>query len=426
VAEYDPFHLGHLYHIGKSRELARTEAIIALISANFTQRGEPALADKFARARMALSCGVNLVLELPCVFSCRNAGIFADAAIDTLAGTGAVGCVSFGTEAPGEKKTLFESAADILNAETPAFKDFLKKFLGMGYSFVQSRSMALEELLPGSLEILKNPNNNLALAYIKRIREKKYPMETLFVRRTGAGYHDKVALGEIASASAIRGMISSPETETAFRFMPETCAGIIADEIKNGHAALNRDRLWRAVKQVLLRASRAELSDIAEMREGLENRMAACAYAADSYDSFVDMCTSRRYPRGRIQRYCAHILLNLRRAQSEKFQRNGPAYIRVLGTDETGRELLRTMRGSATLPVLSKAGGRMNEYAREVMRFEKAASEIWETLTESPRKNAESGAFPVNTQGYDAQDIAPSLKTRFPAGRQPFSRETLT
>ena len=221
-------------------------------------------------------------------------------------------------------------------------------------------------------------------------------METLLVRRTGAGFHDKSARGEIAGASAIRGMISSPETGAAFRFMPETCAGIIAGEIKNGHAALDRDRLWRAVKQVLLRASPGELSDIAEMREGLENRMASRAYIADSYDSFVDMCTSRRYPRGRIQRYCAHMLLNLRRAQSEKFQKNGPAYIRVLGTDETGRKILRMMRDSSALPVLSKAGGRMTAYAWEVMRFEKAASEIWETLTESPRKNAESGAFPIN------------------------------
>ncbi|MDR1137527.1 MAG: nucleotidyltransferase family protein [Synergistaceae bacterium] len=396
VAEYNPFHLGHRYHIGKSREYARADAIIALISSNFTQRGEPALLDKLARARMALLCGANLALELPCVFSCRNAGIFADAAVDTLAQTGIVDCISFGIETPDEKKTLFEPMAAVLNDEPPAFKDSLKKFLSTGYSFVQSRSMALEELIPGALEILKCPNSNLGLAYIKRILEKKYPMETLSVQRIGAGFHSKTAgCGEIASASAIRGMISSGETETALRFMPESCARIVWNEIKKGHAALNRDRLWRAVKQVLIRASAEELSGVAEMREGLENRMKACAYLADSLDSFVDMCTSRRYPRGRIQRYCVHTLLNLRSEQSEKFQKNGPAYIRVLGADETGKELLRMMRGSATLPVLSKAGGRMSAYAWEIMRFEKAASEMWETLTESPRKNAESGMFPI-------------------------------
>ncbi|MDR1508015.1 MAG: nucleotidyltransferase family protein [Synergistaceae bacterium] len=396
VAEYNPFHLGHRYHISKSLEYSRTEAIIALISSNFTQRGEPAMTDKFARARMAMSCGVNLALELPCAFSCRNAGIFADAAIDTLAATGIIDCVSFGAEAPREKKSLFEKAAAVLNGEPPRFRDSLKKFLGMGYSFVRSRSMALDESVPGALELLKSPNNNLGLAYIKRIMEKNYPMETLLVQRAGAGFHDRAASGgDIAGASAIREMISSSETETARRFMPKTCSDIIEGEIKNGRAAIDRDRLWRAIKQALLRAAPEELSDIAEMREGLENRMAACAYAADSYDSFVGMCTSRRYPRGRIQRYCAHLLLNLRRAQSEKFQKNGPAYIRVLGADETGRKLLRMMRGSAVLPVLSKAGGRMSAYAWEIMRFEKAAAEIWETLTESPRKNAESGAFPI-------------------------------
>jgi predicted nucleotidyltransferase len=398
VAEYNPLHLGHSYHVRKSREQTRAAAIIALISANFTQRGEPALLDKFARTRMALSCGVNLVLELPCVFSCRNAGIFADAAVDILAGTGVIGNVAFGAETPDGVKTLIEPLSAIVCDEPAHFKESLKKFLGMGYSFVQSRSMALDELIPGAAAFLKGPNNSLGLAYVKRIREKRYHVEVSPVRRLGAGFHDRTAPGAgFASAASIRDMILSSGMETAGRFMPRSCAAIMRDEIKNGHAVLGRDRLWRAVKQLLIRSSREGLSEIAEMREGFENRMASRAYAADSYDSFIDMCTSRRYTRGRIQRYCMHLLLNLGREQSEKFQKNGPAYIRVLGADEKGRALLRDMRTSSALPVLSKSGGHMSEYAWEIMRFEKASTEIWETLTESPRKNAESGAFPIMT-----------------------------
>ncbi|MDR3076026.1 MAG: nucleotidyltransferase family protein [Synergistaceae bacterium] len=407
TAEYNPLHSGHKYHIRKTREIAQAEAIITLISSNFTQRGEPSMVDKHARARMAVSCGADLALELPCAFSCRNAGIFADAAIDIFGATGAVGVISFGTESGDEKKILFERCADILNGEPAEFKSALKKFLGIGHSFVQSRSMALDELAPGALELLSTPNNNLAMAYIKRIREKKHPMETLHIRRIGAGFHERdTSESDVASASAIRGLIASGGARAANAFLPSPCEEILRGEIEAGHAVIGREKLWRAVRQMALRASPEELADIAEMREGLENRMRRAAYEAASMDEFVDICTSRRYPTGRIQRYCAHLLLNLRQEQSKKFQENGPAYIRVLAANETGREILRAMRKTATLPVLSKPGGKMSRYAWEIMSFERAASEIWETLTESPRQNAESRIF---------QTLSPR---DFPSGRQ--------
>ncbi|MDR1965373.1 MAG: nucleotidyltransferase family protein, partial [Synergistaceae bacterium] len=189
IAEYNPLHKGHQYHIRKSLEFGRADAIIALISSNFTQRGEPSVADKRARAEMALACGADLVLELPCAFSCRNAGIFADAAVDTLAATGVADAISFGAESP-EKLALLERMADALNDEGRDFRRLLKRFLDMGCSFVQSRSMALDERIPGSGELLRHPNNSLALAYIKRIREKGYPIETIAVERIGARFHD--------------------------------------------------------------------------------------------------------------------------------------------------------------------------------------------------------------------------------------------
>jgi predicted nucleotidyltransferase len=399
TAEYNPLHNGHQYHIRKSRECGKVDAIVSLISANFTQRGEPAMLDKMARARMALSCGVDLVLELPCAFSSRNAGIFANAAIDIFAATGVVGCVSFGTEADDEKKSGFENLADILNDEPAEFKEAVKKHLASGYSFVQARSMALDEIARGALELIRTPNNNLALAYIKRIREKKYPIGTLHIKRTGAGYHETVARdGEIASATAARELAARGGAEAARTMMPEASAEILLEETRRGHSVLNRERFWRAVKQAIVRSSPDELADIADMREGFENRLRTAAYEADSFEEFTEICASKRYPRGRIQRYCAHLLLNLRRMPGRIFQENGPAYIRVLGANESGREILRLMRDAATLPVLSKLGGRMSRYAHEIMRFERVSTEIWETLTDSPRRNAESRVPSLN--GY--------------------------
>ena len=396
TAEYNPLHGGHQYHIRKTRQCARADAIIALISSNFTQRGEPSIIDKRARAGMAVACGADLVLELSCVFSCRNAGIFANAAVDILAATGLVDIVSFGTEADDEKIKIFEEAARVLNDEPDEFREALKKFLDEGHSFVQSRSMALDALIPGALTLLSTPNNNLALAYIKRIREKNYEIETLHIHRTGAGFHDREAEpGEHASAASVRAAIEQGGAPAARGLVPEACAEILSSEILGGHAVIGRDRLWRAIKQAALRSSRDDMADIAEMREGLENRMRRAVYEASSLDDFVGLCTSRRYPAGRIQRYCVHLLLNLRQERSGIFQERGPAYIRVLAANDAGRDVLKLMRKTASLPLLSKPGGKMARYASEIMRFERAATEIWETLTDCPRHNAESLTYAV-------------------------------
>jgi predicted nucleotidyltransferase len=345
---------------------------------------------------MALSSGADLVLELPAAYSSCNAGVFADAAIDILASTGAVDCVSFGTESGPDKKNLFDAIAGLLNEEPDDFKESLKKFLASGYSFVRSRSMAIEEQIDGASELLKHPNNNLALSYIKRIRLKGYPLDTLAIERRGDAFHEtETRGGEFASATAIREMAARNEFSEAMPFMPDECAEILAASIKEGHAVIGRDRLWRAVKQAILRMSPEELSLVAEMREGLENRMRNRVYDADSYDSFVDMCTSRRYPRGRIQRYCAHLLLGLRHEQSRRYQKCGPQYIRVLGANDIGRKILIRMRHTATLPVISRSGGRISEAAWEIMRFERSSTEIWETLTDSPRGSSEARVVPI-------------------------------
>ncbi len=398
MAEYNPFHKGHLYHIRKTRNCAQIDAIIVVISSNFVQRGLPALVDKGARARMALAGGADLVLELPVVFSAHNGGLFANAAVDILAATGVVKKLSFGMEAPDRDMSAM---ADVLNEEPGDFKDALKKFLAEGYSFVQARSMALDVFVPGALEFLKRPNNNLALAYVGRIREKKYSIEPAPIERIGAGYHDRgIADGEIASATAIRDLFTSGDAERkklALSLMPEDTAVLLQEADRNGRVACDEDRLWRALKLMLLRTPPEELARVAEMREGLENRMRRLAYEAASFGEFVDACTSRRYPRGRIQRHCMHLLIGLTHEMSRRFQENGPAYIRVLGANETGRALLAVMRETATLPVISKASvpQDLGGYARSMMQLEHRATEIWETLTENPRTKAEARYVPA-------------------------------
>jgi predicted nucleotidyltransferase len=405
IAEYNPLHRGHAYHIRKSRCRDEFSPVVSVISSNFVQRGEPALADKSARAEMALLSGVDLVLELPVVFSSHSAGVFANAAVDILAATGQVSRMAFGMETPD--LDAVRALADVLNDEPPPFKASLKKFLREGYSFVESRSMALDEVFPGALSLLRSPNNNLALAYVKRLREKNYNIEPFAVERIGSGFHDEEIkgvnetkgadkIGLAASAAAIRALMRGKDAESAYSFMPPECARILREAWRGGRLAVDRDRLWRALRQALLRAGREGLRSVPEMGEGLENRMIELAWRSESFDSFVNSCVTRRYPKGRIQRYCMHLLINLRHEESRRFQRTGPAYIRALGANGTGRKLLSMMRDTASLPVVSKASAlKSASGAFEMMACERRSTELWEMLTERPAIRSEIRRVPL-------------------------------
>lgn len=410
IAEYNPLHRGHVYHIRKSRERGEFSAVISVISSNFVQRGLPAFADKSTRAAMALACGVDLALELPVVFSSHNAGVFANAAVDILASTGVVSRVSFGMETPD--LPALRVLADLLNEEPPAFKNSLKKFLREGYSFVQSRSMALDESVPGALKLLKSPNNNLALAYAKRVREKNYNVEPFAVERIGSGFHDEklpCATGNggfrIASAAAIRSLLcegkrgEQDKQKLAYSMMPDACAALLREDADGGRLARDGGRLWRSVRQALLRAGPEGLKEISEMGEGLENRMIRAAWRSESFESFVESCVTRRYTKGRIQRHCAHLLIGLTHDWSRAFQKSGPVYIRVLGANETGRGLLALMRDTASLPVISRARvpkdrDIMSASAR-MMEIEHKSTEMWEMLTDRPFIRAEARRVPL-------------------------------
>jgi predicted nucleotidyltransferase len=350
---------------------------------------------------MALACGVDLALELPVVFSSHNAGVFADAAVDIIAATGQVSSLSFGMETP--YVGMANDLADILNDEPRRFRVALKKNLGAGFSFVQARSMALDDIVPGSLELLKRPNNNLALAYVKRIREKNYDIEPRAVERLGSGFHETAVSFADASATAIRALVFEGRFEEAYSFMPDESVRLLRRAAEAGRLTNDRDRLWRAVKQAIIRCGTDGLLGISEMGEGLENRMFGVAMRSDSFDSFVDACATRRYTKGRIQRHCAHLLINLGHEDSREFQKRGPAYIRVLGATTAGRRLLADMREKATLPVITrtsapksaKRGDPGVATAAKIMAFEHRATEIWETLAEKPELRSEARLIPL-------------------------------
>ena len=376
VAEYNPFHLGHLRHLQLAREHSQAEAVVAVLSSDFVQRGEPAMLDKWTRAKAAAACGADLVLELPAVFSCHNAGVFANAAIDILGSTGVVTHVSFGVESADWD---MHKVIDILIEEPQPFKHLLKEYLKNGYSFVEARALALDELVPDSAQRLRGSNNNLALSYMTRIKQKNWPLTPVPVERRGSAYND-MEISPIASAAAVRKALAGGRTETALAQTPPQSAEIIANALKTGRSCLDCNSFWALLRAVLLRAKPEELAGYAEIGEGIEHKLKEAALSAKSFEEWTAACTSKRYPASRIRRHGVHILLGLGHWQNRSFQRLGPAYIRPLAMNGIGRKLLHSMRANSMLPVITKCGAaaQISSYAAAIMNYELTACELWE------------------------------------------------
>ena len=378
VAEYNPLHLGHRHHMEQARKLSGAEGIIVVLSSNFVQRGEPALISKWERTKATLKCGADLVLELPLVFSSHNAGVFANAAVDILAMTGIVTHISFGLESPDWQ---MDKILDILIEEPEPFKFCLKEELDKGFSFVESRAAALDRMIPGTAEKLKGSNNSLALSYMLRIKKQNWEIDAVPVKRLGAGYHEN-ELAEFSSATAVRKAISKGKVSEALSQLPDFSAGILNEAIGKGRTCTDEGKLWNILRSKLVSMSPEEISNYAEIGEGIEYLLREKAIVSSSFTEWGKACTSRRYPLGRIQRHGIHILIGLEHWTNRAFQRIGPPYIRVLGMNGKGRKMLRRMSKTASLPVITRCGAAssISDAASKVMNYELIGSEIWEQL----------------------------------------------
>ena len=403
VAEYNPFHNGHLFHLGKSRE-NKDDAVVVVLSSYFTQRGEPAVMSKWDRAESALGAGANLVLELPAFFSCHNAGIFAAGAVDILAATGMVETLSFGMEQPE-----FEPAPilDILVHEPSHFKDNLKKKLNSGFSYVKARAAALEEIHSGWGTFVSRPNNTLALSYMERILRKGYSIACRPVQRLGAAFHDPDLASVFPSASAVRKALEEGNRKEAEKALPSSTVSILNRCIRRGNVVLSREMLWRLIRFLLLRTPAEELALSSEMTEGMENRLLKYAALCSSWSEFVSKCTTARYPRGRIQRQLVHFLLGIGHQENRELQRSGPQYIRVLGADSVGMEILRKMRSAARLPVMGKAPAGLRGEGLLLSGIEESAANVWEELTAVFSPGEEKKRHPLMEECFSEGENVP-------------------
>lgn len=363
VVEYNPLHNGHVLHYRSSKEVSGADAVVAVMSGPFLQRGEPAIASKRARAEMALAMGVDLCLELPVTYAVQPAEWFAFGAVAILEATGVVDCLSFGSES-GTLEQILPLSRSLAN-ESGELRSEIEKRLREGMNFPSAYGAAAAVLFGESgpatataelQELLTQPNNSLGLHYLIALQRLGSRITPYTIPRVSAHYHDPLpGTSSIASATAIRNMILSQGLEAARPYMPEFTYDIMEREIKSGLAPVHWEQFRQPLFQALLTHTPAQLESFLEVTEGLEHRVQRSLSQLEqpTVDALLEALKTKRYTRTKLQRMLMHIMLNHDKASMNREElAKGPGYIRVLGFSETGRSLLKRIKRSASLPVI--------------------------------------------------------------------------
>lgn len=371
IVEYNPLHNGHVYHIQQSRAATGADAVVAVMSGNFLQRGEPAVVSKWARAEMALSAGVDLVIELPAAYASQPAEWFAFGAVSALDATGVVDTLCFGSES-GELAWL-EQLAEELSHESESFRVALKAELKNGISYPEaysiaaakhsSRNSADGESAPS--DQLHEPNNALGLHYLIALRRLNSRIVPATIHRQKAGYHDtRIRDHAVASATAIRKMLFDRESgglHAAAAYMPEDTLRILEREWKKGRGPMSWEHYAQPLLTKLLSLAPHELAEYYEVSEGLEHRIASSLPSLTltpgrTVQELLQALKTKRYTLTKLQRMLLRILLGHRKSDyTRSILSQGVKYLRVLGFNQTGQLLLKQMKKNASVPVLLKA-----------------------------------------------------------------------
>lgn len=373
IAEYNPFHNGHAYQIARTREVTGAENIVVIMSGNFVQRGDCAIADKFSRTRMSLANGADLVLELPLPFACSGAEKFAYGGVSVANALGCVDFLSFGMEC-GSVQNLID-AANAVNDER--LKPAMDRHLSEGKLFAAARTEAVREIYgDDTAEILCSPNNTLAVEYIRALGRLNSRIEPVGIAREGAEHNSVETSGKFASATAIRRMLLSGKSDSAAKFMPTTSTEIFGECASNGTAPADIKSCERAILARLRGMTREQIARLPDISEGLENRIYDCVRNAASLDELYDSIKSKRYSHARIRRIILSAFLGIRAVHTQSVP-----YIRILGMNGSGRELLS--RTKPTLPVISsyKHVQKLPQEIRSLYMLECYADDLWALMT---------------------------------------------
>ena len=366
IAEYDPFHNGHAYHLSQMRKHGATHIVVAL-GADFTQRGEPAYVNRLARAKAALQNGADLVIAMPITGTLAGAQRFAENGITMLNALGCVETLSFGSEC-GDINALQHIVkllqSDVLNQK-------INQSLSCAQTFAALRESAVRELYgKDAADLLKTPNNSLAIAYIQAIQSQKAQISLHTVKRNGVG-HGEDPKDSFASAGYLRTL----KSEDMQPYMPKNVFELIQNEILSDRAPVFMDSMEIAILSRLRALKQEDFFTLADCSEGLEHRLYTAVRRARTIKELEAIVKTKRYPLARIRRLYLSAALGITRSDAVLT----PQYLRVLGANQRGFEILKHCKKTATLPFIQKAseGNALTGPAKHQWDLDNAAADFY-------------------------------------------------
>lgn len=340
VAEYNPFHNGHYYHLQATKEITGAEYCVAVISGNFTQRGDTSIVNKWAKAYMAICGGADLVIELPTVYSISSAENFASGAVKILDNLKVVDAISFGAEA-NDLATL-NNIANVLYEEPKAYTNILSHELKKGISYPAARENALMMYLNDIkryANTLSSPNNILAIEYLKALKIQKSKLEPIMIKRKKVYYNDNKIVDDFASATAIRKLLQDGEYANLRKVIPRSSYTIIGQESRKGGMVLSLAKYEKEIIYALRKMTVEKIAELPDVSEGLQFAIKNAANEANNLKDLISNIKSKRYTQTRIQRILLYALLGIDKKLMENSRKVVP-YVRVLGFTQKGKSLL--------------------------------------------------------------------------------------
>ena len=409
IAEYNPFHNGHLYQIKKARELTGADRVVIVMSGDFVQRGSAAITDKYVRTRMALEGGADLVLELPVVASTGSAEYFAGGAVRILNALGCVDCLSFGCENPDMEQLLY--LADFFDEEPSEYQSFLQRHMQEGMTFPAAREQALrdfiaqraaaaqtsgrdpedDDLIPIDPEdtpsLLRSPNNILAVEYLRALRRCSSSIEPVAIERTDSGFRSVTpdSASGLSSANALRHLIrnrsQSWQTEV-IPYIPESSRRAMPSDL------WERDSLERRHYDFLLHyrlLSECSLSRYLDVSMELEKRIQSLLPMYRTSDRFLDLLKTRPFTESRCRRALLHIALGITKEDAETFRQESTApYARILGFRKESADLLHEIkqnnRGITLISKVADAGQILSRTQKRLFDKDLYTSSLYELM----------------------------------------------
>ena len=342
VAEYNPFHNGHLHHLIESKKLTNSDYTIAVMSGSFTQRGDVSIIDKWSKAQMAIENGVDLVIELPTIYAISSAENFASGAIKILDSLGIVDYLSFGSEC--NDISILSDVTDVLTNEPSEYKSLLSHELSRGVSFPKARERALMMYLNDIRRfnnVLSSPNNILGIEYLKALDKQNSKIHPITIKREGSAYNDDsipVDSG-FASATSIRNLCQSHDISILQNFMPENSFNILQDCLDNGHLVKNISEFDKLIIFTLRQMSTNEIANLPDVSEGLEFAIKSAVNQCNTTAELLSIINTKRYTQTRLKRIFLYALLGITKKDMQISKTIKP-YIRILGFNDKGRELI--------------------------------------------------------------------------------------